>query len=720
MTDNLDDEEAQLLARLNEIRATKEAAIKAEEEKLKAAQKFENDWNEAIIEDKTNHSLLTVTDFNIHRDRLEFKIHGTWEAKKYRSDIRQLLRAIPSRIFNAEKELHSIDMKEWASLKDKLSSLHLVKIEYNGDTEKQIAEYKEPALFHIRMDNRSFIVEPGPKAVSYDLRDIKSAEYYSAHNHWRIPFPEGFRIVEVLADKSTTWEPDAEAYVTEQVTKRARLNSVALAVKSDIVVPIKVPLKDFQNVTVEFADCAGGRVAITHEMGLGKTPCAIGFVEYKGQESKKNLLVVPAMVKPNWVREIHKFTDFYAYELTGENPSNYDIAQLLSGAHKYFIISYDALSTKLDIPSTTRVENGQTIITEAKVKFPWVDVINLARFDTIIFDEAHYIKNIESNRSKACRKLEAKYVLPLTGTPILNRPQELWAILSLIDRDAAGPYETFISHYTYNGKDVRNVEELRSIMQPFMFRKTKKEVLPELPPINRIVRTVQLSPKARAKYNKVLDGLWEGINSWDGGGSEAGSQQIQSILAQLMRMKQVCAEDKIDYIADLATELYDQSTNGHRKVLIASQFAEEPPLPYEISRRLGDEALYFTGKQSASDRQALVDQFCNPHLNYNYLCMSIKAGGVGLNITAAGSAINCDLTWTPADHQQFEARAYGRLSDLHSLNSYYIICENTIEEDIWNLLQVKLNIIETVVDGAERSRGDGSIVMDLIRKLKGL
>lgn len=743
--ENLDEAERELLLKLEYIREQRRLALEAswkhyesltegieeahvedrriESEKSIArmeAIKKDHDWDEALKIEAERQTAITIDSFSIVGTRLFFKIHAEQYPPQAFSHV---LRAEPSRNYNMETGINSVEVSAWKSFSEKLQKAHdnLI-INYTPDEIEAITKYKEPSAYVVKMDHRSVIVHLGPKAVTYTISDkIKSAEYNYASRTFRIPFIDAYKLVETLADKSVDWDKDVEELLEQQIKNRARLDAVAIKTSTDIEIPLKegMKLKDFQAVSVEFVDAANGRAAINHEMGLGKTPCAIGTIEYR--QTKKNLLVVPAMVKPNWMRELNKFsTGGSVYELLTEMPTDFDVAQVLAGGHRFYVITYDALSTAVKVPAKERIEDGKKIVTDATIRYPWVEILNMANFECIVLDEAHYIKNVDSNRSKCVRMLKSRDIIPLTGTPVLNRPQELWALLNVIDKDVAGPYETFVNHFTIGGKSVRNVEELREIMKPYMFRKTKKDVLPELPKINRIIRDVELSADARKRYEKALAGLFEDISGWTG---STEPQAINSILAQLLRCKQICAEDKIDYVADLATQVYDETDpeDSHRKVIIVSQFSDSPPMIKQIASRLGNEALYFTGAQTPSERQDIVDRFQNdPEIKF--LVFSIKAGGVGLNITAAGAMIFTDLTWTPADHQQAEARAYGRLSDLHSLNAYYLLAPNTIEVDINNLLQAKLDIIEQVVEGAEASRDNtgGSIAMELIRKLKGM
>lgn len=707
-----EEEEAKLLARLEILRAERTA----KEQYLK-------DWDAAIKDDETLEAkkaelskAVTLYDIEIIRDSLHFKVDSP------REDVTTVIRNHKSTKLNYINDEWTINVSEWYPLTQELYQLKNIFIRYNKIKENEIKEWKAAPNYHVDMDNRGFIVKVGPLGSPYLLRSITGAVFDYSKHHFRIPFTESWKIPAEFVKynaEGVEYTPEAKDFIEKQLTLRSTLDQIAE--RETPLEPITMrdglTLKDFQAVTVEYSEAAGDRIVCGHEMGLGKTPIALAVFERVAArgEGKKFLIVVPASLKPNWSREIRKFTNFVPYELYGSTPSNFDMAQILAGEYRYYIINYDILAEVTKIPEKfEKNDAGEMIKTEAKERFLWVDILNAGGFDGIAVDEAHYCKNVGSYRSRAVRELVSPRILLLTGTPLLNRPSELWPLIAMIDKDVAGPYETFVKNYTIDGKHPRNVDELREVLKPIMFRKTKKDVLKELPPINRITREYQLSSTARRQYDMVLDGLWADIKRWDG--SSSGTEVITSILAQLLKMKQVCAWDKTAYTADLATELYDQSSNGHRKVLIFSQFVNSPECVSNIAARLAPESLWFAGGQEVHKRMDIVDEF-QTNDEKHFLSVGLKAAREGLNITAAGSVIFNDLDWTPANHHQAEARAYGRLSDLHSVNSYYIVSEGTIEDDIMELLEAKLNIFNAIIEGTEEAR-DSTIVMELIKRLK--
>ena len=276
-------------------------------------------------------------------------------------------------------------------------------------------------------------------------------------------------------------------------------------------------------------------------------------------------------------------------------------------------------------------------------------------------------------------------------------------------------YENFLQRYTWDGKDARNVKELRETLKSLFLRRRKKDVLPDLPPINRMWQWHELSEAARIAYKDVLvNGVYRELLAHELG--TARESDVTSILAQILRLKQICAQDKVDHTSDLAIDLFDSSegvNGGAGKVIVFSQFKSTV---HAIARRLAPEAVTITGDLAMNQRTVIQDKF-QEDPNIHFLVATWQTSGEGLNLTAADYVIFNDLFWRPGDHQQCEERAYGRLNDLHPIDSYYIAADQTIENWIQELLASKLRVIEQVVEGVNEDRNP-SIAMDLIRKLR--
>lgn len=648
----------------------------------------------------------------------------------YREDVINVFRVTPQRMYN--NGLNTIPVSELSNLREKCEALQGVKFKINQEYADQIHKFLFAPAFAISVDHNYLWVEPHPSASTYQLRNIPGSDYDYRKQRYKFPLAEAWRIWELFANTSTlemmangmppvvTWTDDAQALAEEQVTRRAKLDKIALAEDWPIEIPtLKATLKNYQNVGVAFFQHNGGSGILADDMGLGKTMQAIAL---NLLQDGMAIIVTPASLKINWIREIGKFTDEKAHTLSGSTPTAFEVAYLIKNRPKFLIINYDILATNTEF--VTEYTDAEGFKHHKKeTRFPWVEVLNLLDAELIVYDEAHYIKNIDSARSQATRKLVGKRIICMTGTPVVNRPHELWPMLHIVDPQTFPQFEPFVRQYTYDGKNVRNVAELRQLLKPIMIRRLKKDVIKDIVPPNRINQYHELSAKAKKLYQRVLDGVYEVVSEWDP--NNAGDQrQVHHILVQIQRLKQVCAIDKVAATADLATSIYDSSDPEDRpkKVLIFSQFKATA---YGIKVRLGDEAIGFVSRRNGefitadnSEQDRLVQEFqTNP--NVHYLVVTEKTAKEGHNITQAMAVIFNDLFWTPAGHQQAEGRCYMRTGDMHNIDSYYMIAEATIDDWIMQLLAAKLNIIEQVVEGVNTIRNaDESIFKELLDKMR--
>jgi SNF2 family DNA or RNA helicase len=729
--------EQQLLASLAAVQERKrirDEAARAERAKLIAAE------HEAYQEYEQREQRTKKVIVNVYMVQGgQVFVKSTW-----RDDILAIWRAVPGRTYNDYNHSNGVPLKEWPSTIAQIQLLPNVEVKYEAGVEHEIKYQTSAPPFLVEMDSKTFVVTSGPRSNTWDLRQIPGVTQVSGTNKFKIPYSEGWRIYEALEDtEGVVYSDEASRFITDQMEKRARLDETAQLEDCELDVKLRdgFNLMPFQKVGVKFAVDAGGKVILGHEMGLGKSPMSIAFAEHKQQERErawrraairskdavmpnhvKTLIVCPASLKSNWMRQVYKVTGQMPLVLSGLTPNQQDMIKLLTEMPRYTIINYDIVGRKQEIKKETVDKEGYTHV-DQRDRWLWVELINMAKPDVIIIDEAHYIKNTDSGRSQGVRKLKAENILCLTGTPVLNRPGELWPMLTMLAPETFPSEERFVQQYTVDGKSPKNVDELRQLMRPIMIRKLKKDVVKDLPPINRITEFHEMSERSRKVYEKVMQGVYESIAAYDAKGVGKGSQEVTNILAQIGRLKQVCAIDKVDATAELAMGLVEsmaEDENG--KVLIFSHYTA---VAYAISRRLAedDNCLCFVERAQKNwkvadsrERDSLVQRFQNEK-KWKYLIVTENTAKEGHDITKAGAVIFNDLFWTPAAHQQGEGRAYGRMDNSHSITSYYQIVEDSIEEWIWELLQKKLNIIEQVVEGVEASR-DSGVAMELIEKMK--
>ncbi len=399
---------------------------------------------------------------------------------------------------------------------------------------------------------------------------------------------------------------------------------------------------------------------LADDMGLGKTTSAV--IASIVQKSKKTLIVCPASLKLNWKREIENYTD----EEVGvcEGKKWYD--------GKYVIINYDILKN----------------FYSEKEKLQ----INTDDFDLIIIDEAHYISNPKAKRTKIinslCRNL--KYVWLLTGTPMTSRPINYFNILRLVDSRVSKNWIGYVTRYCdgkqfsgprgrkiWNVNGASNLDELRERTSPKVLRRLKEDIL-DLP--DKIITPIYLNLKSR-EYEKEMGDYIDWMD-----GNENKSLAIQ--LSKLTKVRQIIAREKLNYTC----ELIDQALEQEKKVIVFTNFTAPLDEMYEKYKKI---AVKLNGTMKKEDRQESVDRF-QKDKNVKLFIANLKAGGVGITLTAGEVVIMNDLSFVPSDHSQAEDRAF-RIGQKNSVSCMYPLFENTIEQIVYNILQNKKNVIDAVM-----------------------
>ena len=423
------------------------------------------------------------------------------------------------------------------------------------------------------------------------------------------------------------------------------------------------PPLEHQKIAIE--KLAGSkRFILADDMGLGKTTSTIIAALETGV--KKILIICPASLKINWLREIENYTDRSVYIAEGKN---------FSQEHDFVIVNYDILKNFYDLKEKEKSE------------------IYKSNFGIIIIDEAHYLSNGTSNRSKLVNGFAKKCerVWLLTGTPMTNRPMNYFNLLSLVESPVSNNWLAYAIRYCggyqfkagnrkiWNVTGASNLEELRDRTSRQVLRRLKTEVL-DLP--DKIISPVYLRLKS-----KLYEGLMGEYYDWyENKTDESSSLTVQ--FSKLMKVRQVIAEEKINDTIELVQNIIDQG----KKVIIFTNFTNTLN---KIADHFGKQAVRLDGSTSKSMRQHAVDQF-QDNEKITVFVGNLKAAGVGLTLTAAEAVIMNDLSFVPSDHTQAEDRAY-RYGQKSNVSVYYPIFENTIEGAIYDILIKKKNIFETVM-----------------------
>ncbi len=427
------------------------------------------------------------------------------------------------------------------------------------------------------------------------------------------------------------------------------------------------------------------RAILADDMGLGKTRQSI-VAMFEAEPTGPWLVVCPASVKHNWQREIHLAMGESAEVVIVDRKNPVPDASFAG----WVVINYDLVKKHA----------------ECLKKLP------LAGY---IFDEAHYLKNHRAQRTKAVYGLledaDSPIVHCLTGTPMMNRPRDLFPLLQLVGHSLGKSFLGYAKRYCdaekgdfgWITKGASNLEELTVQLHGTMLRRTKDEVL-DLPGKVRTWLTVDIpATTARRGMRRLLASLMEGkaAANLDEAGERLPPISRAKLIARLTPVRSNIAGAKIKSSVEFAKGVVDQG----EKVVIYTCFREVGEAI--VDEFPSDQIRFMTGATSADDRQKIVDDF-QTNDDVRVLCATVIAGGVGITLTAARTVIFNDLDWVPANHWQAEDRAY-RIGQTHPVNVYYFKAANSIDEFVGHVLESKSNMISAVIDGAiaaEETSGD--------------
>ncbi len=446
------------------------------------------------------------------------------------------------------------------------------------------------------------------------------------------------------------------------------------------------------------------RAILADDMGLGKTRQAIVSLRHLTPGGRR-LVVCPASVKQNWAREIAVIAaDASVQVIEGTAPVSADA--------EWIVINYDILGRHAD----------------NLLRVPWA---------ALVFDEAHYLKNHTSARSKLARQLTmaaaaarpALAVQLLTGTPLTSRPRDLFVLLQLAAHPLGRSFLAFARRYCaaekgeYGWKTggASNIEELTVQLHGVMLRRSKDDVL-ALPPKLRtwlpVVVPAGTGARAVKKVFELLAGkdsrpaLSERIPSRESKGPVQ-SRDVElrrrgKLLAFLVEARQALAFAKVTSTLDFVRGAIDQG----EKVIVFSCF--DDPIQ-KLAKELGSTAVVVTGKTPAARRQPLVDRFQNDP-DVRVFIANIIAGGTGLNLTAATQVVFNDLDWVPTNHWQAEDRAY-RIGQTRTVNVTYFVARDTIDDFVQAVFETKAALVNAIVEGDALAPGAGGDVLDELQRV---
>lgn len=422
---------------------------------------------------------------------------------------------------------------------------------------------------------------------------------------------------------------------------------------------------------------------LADDMGLGKTiqllAVILSYVQKNKGNVKPSIIICPSSLALNWYNEIQKFTPTL----------------------KALVISGDYLERKRKIEE---IGKYQVIITSYDSLKRDIDLYKNYCFKYVVADEAQYIKNNNTKNSKAIKTINAETKFALTGTPIENSLSELWSIFDFIMPGYLYKYKKFKELYETpiikeQNEDVMN--KLKKQIEPFVLRRTKGEVLTELPDKTVTILNNEMSEEQYNIYMSYMAQARKEIMSQiDINGFE--KSQIK-ILSLLMRLRQICCHPKLflrEYEGESSKlnqciEIIQDAVLGGHKILLFSSYTSMFEIIEEKLKNIGVKYLKLTGQTKVGERIELVDKF-NTNENIKVFLISLKAGGTGLNLTGADMVIHYDPWWNLSAENQATDRTY-RIGQKRNVQVYKLITKNSIEEKIYELQQKKAKLIDNML-----------------------
>lgn len=522
-------------------------------------------------------------------------------------------------------------------------------------------------------------------------------------------------------------------------------------------------LYGFQRAGVAYL-MATKRTLLADEMGLGKTPqslCALDALE-----AFPALVVCPASIKTKWAREVRRWIGPHLSVQVvegGRSPIrgadvtivNYDllrVAYLWELSLKGLVWTperkwHQAVGLKVRVRAPNEKEATVQAVQKLRGKHMGVSLadcqiehkklrgptklwglserLQALKLRGVVFDESHYLKNKAAARSRAAKALargvDARFLL--TGTPVLNRPEELAHQLDVLGRleELFGSWMGFTRTYCggeetrwgYQARGHNRLEELNEVLRSHCFvRRRKRDVLSELPPMQRAQVDVELAN--RGEYERAEAHFLQWLAERKG--SEAAMRAAMAEqLARITHLKHLAARGKMPAFKAWVREFLEGSEEKLLVFAIHRDIVEDLAESFGWLSIHGDTPKAVGPGSSKLTRQEICDRF-QTDPDCRGLVLQIQAAGVGLDLTAASNSAFAELPWTPGELEQAEARSYGRMSDLHGATAWYLVAGNTIEEWLLELLAAKQEVVDAATDGEART-SQGEVLRALVDRL---
>jgi SWI/SNF-related matrix-associated actin-dependent regulator 1 of chromatin subfamily A len=502
------------------------------------------------------------------------------------------------------------------------------------------------------------------------VRSIPGRQYHPENQCWSTPIT-----IETI-DSLLSWNFEIDERLNHFVQK---VQEHTLKIISNDIPELNGDLFPFQKQGVAFIDMKNGRALIADDMGLGKTCQAISWCVLH-PEKRPVLVVCPASLKLNWEREILKW-------------SKIKNIQILSGGK-------------------TKKITGEIVIINYDIVKAWLPELLKKKFQVLVLDEVHYIKASSAQRTKAVKKLgkDIPNIIALSGTPIENRPIEIYNVWKLLSPETCPNYFYFTKHFcnAHNngfGMDISgssNQLELNALLsRTIMLRRKKSDVLKDLP--DKIRSFVPLELSNEKEYKSAENDFIAFIRKEKGLEAAQRASNAESF-AKIEGLKQLAVKGKLKQV----TEWIENFLKSDQKLVV---FATHKFVIEELMNTFKDVAVKLDGSVSQTQRQKAVDDF-QTNEKIKLFVGNIQASGVGITLHASSNVAFVELPWSNSAVEQAIDRCH-RIGQKFTVNVYFLMSKNTIEEKLMQLIDTKKIITDAVVDGEETP--DGSLLIELMK-----
>ena len=538
----------------------------------------------------------------------------------------------------------------------------------------------------------------------------------------------------------------------ERIKQALKLKGESLDVSGDDFSFMKLPPYEYQKKAIKFFDINKGVSILGDEMGIGKTVSAIG---YAVKNKKKTLVICPASLKLMWRDEVSKFTNEKAHLFKyWPNKRSKEVNHQKDKA-LFHVINYEGLSSFIKLEYKHICQGNKLDMVSKQMRKCGTEIINLNKtmkecpicsgkktfktrihdvqyfrtkegeyldpsdYDLVIVDEFHRMKNPKTDWTQIIKRALGKISekLLLSGTAIKSRPIEFFVPLNFLDPKTWNDRHSFGIRYcaayednfgwVYDG--VSNTEELYNRISPVYLRRLKKDVLPELPPKTFTEIRVELDPSELKEYVKLETATKKLVD--DNGAAGKGEKEVpKTFMEKIHHIKLFTESVKLDRAADLISDVIESKD----KVVL---FFDYLPTAKRIKDMFGDRAVIHTGSMSQADKHDAVMKFQNDK-NVNVFGGTIMSAGVGITLTSANKLIFLGQAWTPADQAQAEDRIHRANTKHDNVQIITMICVDTIDEYIHQMLKKKGQVVSKVLDNVDSDKQVKTFDQNIMSQLK--